>query len=43
MPTPNCDGETRSEWMGRCIPIVMDEGRTHDQAVGQCAGMWGSA
>lgn len=43
MPTPRCSDESRSDWMSRCIPVVMDEGRTHDQAVGQCAGMWNSA
>jgi len=43
MPTPRCSDESRSDWMSRCIPYVMDEGRTHDQAVGQCAGMWNSA
>jgi hypothetical protein len=43
MPTPNCGEETRSEYMSRCIPEVMDEGYTQDQAVGRCAGMWNSA
>ena len=43
MPKPNCNDETRSEYMARCIPMVMDEGVDHDEAVGRCAGMWNSA
>lgn len=41
MPTPKKD-ETRDEWMGRCVPYVMDEGKEQSQAVAQCAGMWES-
>jgi hypothetical protein len=43
MPKPNCDSESRSEYLSRCIPEVMGEGLTHDQAVGRCIGMWNSA
>jgi len=43
MPKPNCDDETRSEYLSRCIPEVMDEGLNHDQAVGRCIGMWNNA
>lgn len=39
MPTPR-EGESQDEWMERCVPEVMDEGKDHDQAVGQCMGMW---
>ncbi len=41
MPKPN-RGETRDQYMERCIPVVMKEGKTNEQAVGQCAGMWKS-
>jgi hypothetical protein len=43
MPTPDCENQTRSEYMSICIPEVMDEGLDHDEAVGRCAGMWNSA
>ena len=39
MPTPN-DNETREEFISRCIPYVMDEGKTRDQAMGMCYGIW---
>jgi Escherichia/Staphylococcus phage prohead protease len=39
MPDPS-KYETEQEFMEACIPQVMDEGKTHKQAVGQCAGMW---
>jgi signal peptide peptidase SppA len=39
MPTPN-KGEKKSEYMSRCIKQVEGEGKTHDQAVGKCEGMW---
>jgi len=39
VPTPS-DGETRQEWMARCIPVLIDEGRTQDQAVAVCSSMW---
>lgn len=33
-------GQTKDEWMSECIPIVRDEGKTQEQAVGKCLGMW---
>jgi hypothetical protein len=39
MPDPsNYDNE--SDWMSACVPAVMDEGRTNEQAVAQCLSMW---
>lgn len=39
MPTPN-DNETEEEFMSRCIPILINEGREQDQAVAICASKW---
>lgn len=39
MPTPH-KGESRSDFVKRCIPIVMKEGATQEQAVGKCEGMY---
>lgn len=39
MRTPN-DGESKSVHTARCVKEVMGEGKTQDQAVGQCEGMW---
>lgn len=36
-PTP---GEDKNAYVSRCIREVMDEGATHEQAVGKCMGMW---
>ena len=33
-------GERRSEYMSRCVPIVMKEGLKQDAAVGKCEGMF---
>lgn len=33
-------GESRNEYVGRCIPVVKKEGRTQNQAVGKCEGMY---
>ena len=34
-------GETQKEWIARCVPYLMEkEGKTKDQALGQCYGMW---
>ena len=37
MPTPRQD---ESNWMSRCIPYVINEGRSQDQAVAICASIW---
>lgn len=39
MPTPR-DDETRVEWMARCIPVLIREGKDRDQAVAICSSMW---
>lgn len=31
---------TEDEWMAACVPVVLDEGKDHDQAVAQCLNMW---
>lgn len=39
MPTPVA-GESRDDWMERCVPEVVQEGSDPDQAVAICASMW---
>lgn len=41
MPMPN-DGESRDDFMSRCVPMVMDDGTAddNDQAVAICNSMW---
>jgi hypothetical protein len=39
MPKPRT-GESRSEFISRCVPDVMKEGMTQAQAVGKCEGMY---
>jgi hypothetical protein len=39
MPTLR-KGETQKEWIARCVPYLMDEGKTRDQALATCYGMW---
>jgi hypothetical protein len=39
MPDP-ADYSDRNAWMEACVPAVMDEGKDHEAAVGQCMGMW---
>lgn len=39
MPTPN-SGETRDEFVSRCIPILVDEGTPQDQAEAICMSMY---
>jgi N-dimethylarginine dimethylaminohydrolase len=36
------DGETQQEYVARCIPELMKEGKTQEQAAGQCYGMFSS-
>jgi hypothetical protein len=41
MPNPsNYDNE--SDWMSACVPTVVAEGGTQEQAVAQCLSMWSS-
>lgn len=39
MPDP-AKYDDQDSWMSACVPAVMDEGKDHDAAVGQCMGMW---
>lgn len=39
MPDPN-NYDNESDWMSACVPTVVDEGRTQEQAVAQCLSMW---
>lgn len=39
MPKPT-HGETQEEYMGRCIPMLIDEGKDRDQAAAICHSMW---
>jgi hypothetical protein len=39
MPDP-ADYDNESDWMSACVPTVMGEGRTNEQAVAQCLSMW---
>lgn len=36
-------GESEEAFVSRCVPIVMAEGKTQDQALGQCYGMYRSS
>lgn len=33
-------GESQSEFMGRCVPAMLDEGKEQDQAVAMCISMY---
>ena len=33
-------GESKDEYIGRCIPYVLNEGASQEQAAGKCYGMW---
>ena len=39
MPEPQ-KGEDKSSYISRCVKQVMAEGKTQDQALGKCYGMW---
>lgn len=39
MPEPK-PGESKDEYVGRCVKTVMGEGVTQEQALGKCYGMW---
>jgi hypothetical protein len=36
---PNA-GESKEDYISRCIPYVLNEGATQEQAAGKCYGMW---
>lgn len=39
MPKPQ-KNEKQNEYISRCVAVVMKEGKTQKQALGQCYGMW---
>lgn len=39
MPTPNPE-ESKQEFIRRCIPLMLDEGKPHKQAVAICLNIW---
>src|SRR3990172_937703 len=39
MPMPR-EGETKEEYMDRCVPMMVGEGMEQDQAVAACGNMW---
>lgn len=39
MPAPK-KGESQSTYISRCVKQVMAEGKTQEQALGKCYGMW---
>ena len=39
MPDPHT-GESQSDFMSRCVPMVIDEGSPQDQAVAICSSKW---
>jgi len=39
IPSPNT-GESRSNFIGRCVSFLVDEGRPEDQAVAICSNEW---
>lgn len=43
MPKPKPSEESRSDWMKRCVPVLIEEGRDQDQAVAICSSMWDRA
>jgi len=39
IPTPN-NGESREDFMNRCISFIIDEGSSQDQAIAICNQQW---
>lgn len=39
MPKPR-KGESKNDFVGRCISDVVGEGKDRDQAIAQCLGIW---
>ena len=35
------EGENETDYMGRCVPAMLDEGKEQDQAVAMCMNMYG--
>ena len=45
MPIPKPEKETQTEWIKRCVPVVIQDGTTDkvDKAVAICFSMWREA
>jgi hypothetical protein len=43
MPIPRPSEETREDWMSRCIPVLIGEGKDKAQAIAICSSMWSDA
>ena len=44
MPSPPRQNEREQEFISRCISyLIKNEGKSKDQAAGQCYGMWRQA
>ena len=39
MPVPK-PGESKKDFIGRCVPIVISEGRPKDQSIAICYSIW---
>ena len=39
MPKPRAE-ESKDDFMGRCVPMMMDEGKDKDQAVAACMNVF---
>lgn len=39
MPKPK-KNERKEEFIARCVPILLEEGKSKDQAVAVCYSMW---
>lgn len=40
MPLPTTEGKDQNTFMGECIPAVLQEGKSQDEAVAICQGKW---
>lgn len=40
MPTPPHENETQDKFISRCVSYLRDEGKSQEQALGQCFGLW---
>ena len=39
MPKPS-KKETKEQWLKRCIPVLIGEGKDKDQAIAVCMSQW---
>ncbi len=40
MPRPPNSSDKKSDWIGMCIGVKINEGKTPQQAAGACYGIW---